>query len=578
MEAGKSLLLSPPHIHPPKNHLRTPLSSSVTVVHEQATPAVTYMRTTSIARYFPASVLCQEQRDDSRPHLQIMEEKAFQATLDQRHMENAVSFSEEKENSQCSQYLKEFKSQLLYWPGLWYLFPSLSTDEKPLLLSSPESAADGTAEDVGSRPGTVRKGSSNPMKPGDVLALAKKALAASKEAAALAENSFSFSTAALDEAPFPGTRSGELDAQVATEEVIVRSRRLLERRSKNRKMPNCPKAVVRETSSLRTADKDRGVKFDPNDPLRLFLMGPETKQLLTAKEESDLSIRIQELKRLEEVKQRLQLQFGCEPTLVEWAEAVGMNCRILQSCLHSGNRSREKMIYANFRLVVHVAKQYQGRGLSLQDLLQEGSMGLMKSLEKFKPQVGCRFSTYAYWWIRQAIRKAIVLNSRTIRLPENVYTLITQIRNMRKLYIQEGHQPTNEELAKRVGITVEKLEMLLVSARNPISIQQAAWQDEGVTFQEIIADPAVEIPEISVNKQLMRQHILNLLSVLKPRERQIIRHRYGIHDGERKSLSDIGALYGLSKERVRQVESRALDKLRQHISSQGLEAYEGLLI
>eukprot|EP00268_Persea_americana_P051417 TRINITY_DN5682_c0_g1_i11.p1 TRINITY_DN5682_c0_g1~~TRINITY_DN5682_c0_g1_i11.p1 ORF type:complete len:284 (-),score=56.40 TRINITY_DN5682_c0_g1_i11:548-1399(-) len=282
--------------------------------------------------------------------------------------------------------------------------------------------------------------------------------------------------------------------------------------------------------------------------------------------------------RLEEVKQRLQLQFGCEPTLVEWAEAVGMNCRDLRSCLHSGNSSREKMINANSRLVVHVAKQYLHWGLSLQDLLQEGSMGLMKSLERFKPQVGCRFSTYAYWWIRQSIRKAVVLKSRTIRLPENVHALLTQIKNARKSYIQEGHHPTNEELAKHVGITVKKMEMLLASARNPLSIQQTAWRDEGATFQEITADPGVEIPEISATKQLMRRHMCNLLSILSPRERQIIRLRFGIHDGECKSLLDIGTVLGVSKERVRQVESRALSKLKHHLSSEGLEAYRVVLI
>eukprot|EP00268_Persea_americana_P051428 TRINITY_DN5682_c0_g1_i4.p1 TRINITY_DN5682_c0_g1~~TRINITY_DN5682_c0_g1_i4.p1 ORF type:complete len:237 (-),score=48.42 TRINITY_DN5682_c0_g1_i4:548-1258(-) len=235
--------------------------------------------------------------------------------------------------------------------------------------------------------------------------------------------------------------------------------------------------------------------------------------------------------RLEEVKQRLQLQFGCEPTLVEWAEAVGMNCRDLRSCLHSGNSSREKMINANSRLVVHVAKQYLHWGLSLQDLLQE-----------------------------------------------NVHALLTQIKNARKSYIQEGHHPTNEELAKHVGITVKKMEMLLASARNPLSIQQTAWRDEGATFQEITADPGVEIPEISATKQLMRRHMCNLLSILSPRERQIIRLRFGIHDGECKSLLDIGTVLGVSKERVRQVESRALSKLKHHLSSEGLEAYRVVLI
>lgn len=117
------------------------------------------------------------------------------------------------------------------------------------------------------------------------------------------------------------------------------------------------------------------------------------------------------------MKSKLQSQFGREPTLVEWAEAIGLRCSALQAELHSGNSSRDKLIYANLRMVVHIAKQYQSRGLSLQDLLQEGSMGLMKSVERFKPQVGCRFATYAYWWIRQTIRKSIMQHSRTVRLP-----------------------------------------------------------------------------------------------------------------------------------------------------------------
>ncbi|CAA6667533.1 unnamed protein product [Spirodela intermedia] len=356
-------------------------------------------------------------------------------------------------------------------------------------------------------------------------------------------------------------RSPHDPAKVLTrrEDEAEKSKWLLDRRSRRRRRSNKTSAVISDASPYViptdvSRKMSRGV--DTNDALRFFLWGPETRQLLTVKEEKELFKKIQDLMRLEEVKQNLHSQFG----------PVGMTCHVLQSCLYSGNRSRERMIYANFRLVVHVAKQYQGKGLNIQDLLQEGSMGLMRSLEKFKPKAGCRFPTYAYWWIRQSIRKAIFQNSRTIRLPENVYALLKKIKNTRVLYIQEGHVPTNEELARRVGISKERLERVLTSARSPVSIQDRAWTDQDITVQEITADPEVEAPEFIVAKQMMRRH------------RQIIQFRYGMHGGEPKSLSEIGELLGLSKERIRQLESRALDRLKESLPGHGLGAYVELLI
>lgn len=413
------------------------------------------------------------------------------------------------------------------------------------------------------------------VEPCDVVTLAKIALSASKHAVSLAEDHKSFE-ADLDESLAPSLGS----TTPVEQERIVRSTRLLERRSKKRRVPK-QKVLVQETNSSKRSDLQRckSKASDPDDPLRLFSWVPETKQLLTAKEESELIVHIQELIRLEEVKGRLHVQFGREPTLVEWAEAVALSSRALKSQLHCRNNSREKLIYANFRLVVHIAKQYQGRGLNLQDLLQEGSMGLMRSVKKFKPQVGCRFATYAYWWIRQAVRKAIFQHSRTIRLPDNVYGLLNKVTEAKRQCIQEGHHcPTKEQIAARAGVTVDKLERLLYSTRTPLSMQQHVWTDQNTTFQQITADTAIETPKSSVEKQLMRQHIRNLLSILSPKERKIMRLRYGIEGGKSKSLSDIGAVFGLSKERVRQLESRALYKLRQRLGSEGLDAYEDLLV
>ncbi|CAI0471426.1 unnamed protein product [Linum tenue] len=212
-------------------------------------------------------------------------------------------------------------------------------------------------------------------------------------------------------------------------------------------------------------------------------------------------------------------------------------------------------------------------------VLQEGSIGLMRSIEKFKPQAGCRFPSYAYWWIRQTIRKAIYQHSRTIRLPDNLYALLGKVIEAKRGCNREGnHDPSKEDIARKAGITVEKLEKLQFAARIPISMQQTVWTDQDTTFQEITADQGVMTPEVEVAKQLMRRHIRGLLTILSPRERQIIKLRFGIDDGKRVSLLEIGNMYGLCKERVRQLESRSLNKLRQCLGSHGLDAYTDLLV
>ncbi|MCL7043115.1 hypothetical protein MKW94_021176 [Papaver nudicaule] len=556
METSRNLLSSPPFI-PSKHQLRNSPPLFVAVLHEQAALAVTAVQTTSITRHFPASVLLQEQRDDLRSSLHLREEKPCQAALDRTQIDDDESIIQAKKDHGSDKYLKDFERQLLYSPGLWYLLPPSQRENK---VSEMQSMSLDTDEALH-------------VKACDLLALAKQALMVSKQAASLIVDSNSNLNDVNELIP----SSGLNNVSNLEKEVIVRSTRLLERQSKKRRAPKLA-LLGDDISSLRTTDRHHKTSLiDLSDPLRLFLSGAEARQLLTAKEEKELFIQVQELTRLEEVKQKLQSQFDREPTVVEWAEAVGMSCGTLQLHLHLGHRSREKMIYSNFRMVVHVAKNYQGKGMNLQDLLQEGSKGLIKSLEKFKPHAGCRFSTYAYWWIRQSIRKAIFHHSKSIRLPENVYNALKQVKNAKEVLIKEGHQPTNEEIAKQVGFTVGKLERLLITTKTPLSMQRPIWADQSTTFQAVTADPKVETPEQGVSKDLMRRHVRNLLSVLPPKEKRIIRLRYGIEDGEQKSLAQIGDVFGLSKERVRQLENRALDKLRNCLSSQGLEAYTNLL-
>ncbi|XP_050380683.1 RNA polymerase sigma factor sigF, chloroplastic isoform X2 [Argentina anserina] len=498
----------------------------------------------------PTSVLLQEQRDEFKPLMHIFkEEKTSQAILDRVQIENTTA-EEDLKIDEIYKLVKDFH-QL-------HVAPLQTSENLPTTLALESNTNANKHMDV---------------EPCDALTLAKKALSASIEAASIAETC----------KPIGAGLNESISLGLGWQEETVRATRLLERRRKRLKKRNLlnSKDPVHETSSSRSSDVRRKYSegLNSNDPLRLFLWGPETRQLLTLKEETELIAKVQDVFKLEAVKSSLQFQYGREPTLIEWAKAVGISCQMLQSQLRSGTSSREKLIYANLRMVVHIAKQYQGRGLGLQDLLQEGSMGLMKSVEKFKPQAGCRFATYAYWWVKQTIRKAIFQHSRTIRLPENVYTLLGKVLEAKKSYMQEGHQnPSREELARRVGMSVEKLGKLLYCTRMPVSMQQTVWADQTTTYQEVTADTGVEIPDVTVAKQLMRQHVRNLLHTLEKRERQIIRLRYGIEDGKQRSLSEIGEIFGLSKERVRQLESRAFLKLKESLGSQGLGAYAPLLM
>ncbi|KAK7245110.1 hypothetical protein RIF29_39944 [Crotalaria pallida] len=573
MESAKSMFCSSPlsSCSSASRTLPSYSSPSVSMLHEQAAPAVTSWSSSFASQHFPTSVLLQEQRDEYRSLLHMYkEEKTSQATLNTRQMDMASVY--EKDNiGNVDQLVHDFRQQLHLRSHLQNLLTSSLSDEiaDPTTLQSVTIDADRPVDGLQS----------------NAVSLAKQALSASKQAATAAKELKSIKAVDVDPLPFGAASSSLVDSSLGKNKV-VRSTRLLERRSKQRKVPKSKflddeSYLARKSDTQERLNLEKTAKegLDHNDPLRLFLWGPETKQLLTLEEESQLIAHLQDLSRLEEVKMTLQSQFGREPTLAEWAEGVGVSCQALQTRLHCGNRSRERLITANLRMVVHIAKNYQGRGLSFQDLLQEGSMGLMKSVERFKPQVGCRFGTYAYWWIRQTIRKAIFLHSRTIRLPENLYTLLGKVIEAKKLCIREGNlHPTKEELATRVGITVDKLENLLFAARIPLSMQQTVWADQDTTFQEITADSAIEIPDVSVSKQLMRRHVRNILSILSPKERRIIRLRFGIEDGHEKSLQEIGNVFGLTKERVRQLESRALNKLKQCLVSEGLDAYVDLLV
>ncbi|MFM6203617.1 MAG: RNA polymerase sigma factor RpoD, partial [Dolichospermum sp.] len=252
---------------------------------------------------------------------------------------------------------------------------------------------------------------------------------------------------------------------------------------------------------------------------------------------------------------------------------VKLSLPALRSRLHIGRRAKEKMVQSNLRLVVSIAKKYMNRGLSFQDLIQEGSLGLIRAAEKFDHEKGYKFSTYATWWIRQAITRAIADQSRTIRLPVHLYETISRIKKTTKLLSQEmGRKPTEEEIATRMEMTIEKLRFIAKSAQLPISLETPIGKEEDSRLGDFIESEG-ETPEDQVSKNLLREDLEKVLDSLGPRERDVLRLRYGLDDGRMKTLEEIGQIFNVTRERIRQIEAKALRKLRHPNRNSVLKEY-----
>ncbi|MCX5944600.1 MAG: RNA polymerase sigma factor RpoD [Cyanobacteria bacterium] len=328
-----------------------------------------------------------------------------------------------------------------------------------------------------------------------------------------------------------------------------------------------------DTAAAAKAEKDAkakalaSIKVGPKgvyteDSIRVYLQEIGRIRLLRPDEEIELARKIADLLQLEELASQFEVDHGHHPDTKEWAVLVDMPVIKFRRRLMLGRRAKEKMVQSNLRLVVSIAKKYMNRGLSFQDLIQEGSLGLIRAAEKFDHEKGYKFSTYATWWIRQAITRAIADQSRTIRLPVHLYETISRIKKTTKVLSQEfGRKPTEEEIAESMEMTIEKLRFIAKSAQLPISLETPIGKEEDSRLGDFI-EADIENPEQDVAKNLLREDLEGVLATLSPRERDVLRLRYGLDDGRMKTLEEIGQIFDVTRERIRQIEAKALRKLR----------------
>ena len=323
----------------------------------------------------------------------------------------------------------------------------------------------------------------------------------------------------------------------------------------------------KEKADAKAAKVLASIKVGPKgvyteDSIRVYLQEIGRIRLLRADEEIELARKIADLLQLEELAAQFEADHSHHPDTKEWAALVDMPVIKFRRRLMLGRRAKEKMVQSNLRLVVSIAKKYMNRGLSFQDLIQEGSLGLIRAAEKFDHEKGYKFSTYATWWIRQAITRAIADQSRTIRLPVHLYETISRIKKTTKVLSQEfGRKPTEEEIAESMEMTIEKLRFIAKSAQLPISLETPIGKEEDSRLGDFI-EADIENPEQDVAKNLLREDLEGVLATLSPRERDVLRLRYGLDDGRMKTLEEIGQIFDVTRERIRQIEAKALRKLR----------------
>lgn len=330
-----------------------------------------------------------------------------------------------------------------------------------------------------------------------------------------------------------------------------------------------PPKVNNKTKSKRSRTRkqaaDSSVALLTGDPVRMYLKEIGKVSLLTAAEEIDLAMKIEagvaateELEKAEEEGIELERR---ERRRLSRVEQVGLD-------------AKQQLIEANLRLVVSIAKRYVGRGMLFLDLIQEGNLGLIRAVEKFDYTKGFKFSTYATWWIRQAITRAIADQARTIRIPVHMVETINKlVRIQRQLLQSLGREPTPEEIAEEMGLTPERVREIQKISQEPVSLETPIGEEEDSQLGDFIEDDAAVVPPDAANFSMLQEQLAKTLEGLAERERKVISLRFGLEDGHPRTLEEVGREFGVTRERIRQIESKTLAKLRHLSRSQKLKDY-----
>ena len=307
-----------------------------------------------------------------------------------------------------------------------------------------------------------------------------------------------------------------------------------------------------------------GISID--DPVRMYLKEIGKVPLLSADEEINIAMRME---KGDEAKQMLESGINADGKPLTDEEK-----KQCQAAIDDGTQAKRLLAEANLRLVVSIAKRYVGRGMLFLDLIQKGNLGLIKAVEKFDYRKGYKFSTYATWWIRQAITRAIADQARTIRIPVHMVETINKlIRVSRQLLQEYGREPTPEEIAKAMGISEAKVREIIKIAQEPVSLETPIGEEEDSHLGDFIPDDDAPAPAEAASHALMREQLWDVLNTLTPREEKVLRLRFGLDDGNQRTLEEVGREFKVTRERIRQIEAKALRKLRHPSRSKKLKDY-----